>query len=144
MSAFFSQEQRERILKEIREAELDTSGEIRVHLENHCKGDAFLRGVELFGKLHMHQTAARNGVLFYLALKDKKFSIVADEGINQKVPSDFWNSIKDAMSRQFKEGHFVEGICEGVDAAGKQLKTHYPYHSSDKNELSDEISINEN
>jgi uncharacterized membrane protein len=141
----FTPEQKKKILQEISEAELDTSGEIRVHIENHCKvQDTFLRGVELFHKLNMHKTEQRNGVLFYLALKDKKFAIIGDEGINQKVPPHFWDDIKTEMSHKFREGNFTEGLSLGIDQAGKQLKAHFPYQNNDKNELSDEISFNEN
>lgn len=140
----FTSEQKKRILQEIREAELDSSGEIRVHIENHCKTEAFARGVELFHKLGMHKTGERNGVLFYLAMKDHKFAIVADEGINKKVPHDFWDLIKTDMAQQFKAGNFVEGLCIAIDLAGKQLKSHFPYKHDDKNELSDEISFCEN
>lgn len=142
---FFTAEQKKQILKEISLAELDTSGEIRVHIENYCKAtDVFARGVELFRKLNMHKTAERNGVLFYLALKDRKFAIIGDEGINNKVPNDFWDSIKDEMKKQFIEGNFTEGLSKAIDQAGRQLKTHFPYRHDDKNELSDEISFNEN
>jgi uncharacterized membrane protein len=142
---FFTSEQKKQILKEISEAELDTSGEIRVHIENHCKSsDAMVRGVELFHRLHMNKTAQRNGVLFYLAVKDKKFAIVGDEGINNKLPADFWDVIKTEMSTSFKEGRFTEGLCKAIDQAGKQLKSHFPYQKDDKNELSDEISFNDN
>lgn len=141
---FFSPSHRELLQKKIEEAERETSGEIRVHIENHCKGEVFERGVELFHKLHMHETAQRNGVLFYLAVKDRKFAIIGDKGIDQKVPSGFWDSIKDEMSGKFKEGRFTEGLADAIIKAGKQLKSHFPYHSEDKNELSDEISFHDN
>ncbi len=142
---FFSTSQKELVLKEIKEAELDTSGEIRVHIENHCKGgNALERGIELLYKLKMTETAQRNGVLFYLAIKDKKFAIIGDEGINKKVPSDFWDQIKNDMSISFKEGKFTEGLSKGIDEAGRQLKTHFPFKSDDQNELSDEISFESN
>jgi len=142
---FFNTEQKKQILKEISQAELDTSGEIRVHIENNCKAnDAFARGIEVFRKLNMHKTSERNGVLFYLALKDRKFAIIGDEGINNKVPEDFWDNIKDEMKKQFSDGNFAEGLSKGIYQAGKQLKIHFPYRHDDKNELSDEISFNEN
>ncbi len=142
---FFTSEQKKQLLKEISEAELDTSGEIRVHIENHCKSsDAMVRGVELFYRLHMNKTAQRNGVLFYLAVKDKKFAIVGDEGINSKLLADFWDIIKTEMSAAFREGRFAEGLCKAIGQAGKQLKSHFPYQKDDKNELSDEISFNDN
>jgi uncharacterized membrane protein len=141
---FFSKEQKHLLLQSIKEAELATSGEIRLHIENHCKGDVFQRGVALFHTLHMHETAQRNGVLFYLAVKDKRFCIVGDKGIDQKVPPDFWDSIKNEMSQSFKEGKFAEGLCDAIGKAGKQLKVHFPYHSDDKNELADDISFHDN
>lgn len=143
-SEFFSQSQRELLQKKIEEAERETSGEIRVHIENHCKEDVFSRGVELFHKLHMHETNLHNGVLFYLAVKDRKFAIIGDKGIDQKVPDGFWESIKTEMSLKFKEGKFAEGLAEAIIKAGMQLKDHFPYHSDDKNELSDEISFHDN
>ena len=144
-SHFFSTSQKEQILKEIKEAELDTSGEIRVHIENHCKGgNAFERGVDLLFKLKMTETAERNAVLFYLAIKDKKFAIIGDEGINQKVPSNFWDHIKNDMALSFKDGHFTEGLCNAIDESGRQLKAHFPYKTNDSNELSDEISFESN
>jgi uncharacterized membrane protein len=92
----------------------------------------------------MHKTAERNGVLFYLALKDRKFAIIGDEGINNKVPVDFWDGIKEEMKMHFSDGNFTEGLSKAIDQAGKQLKTHFPYRQDDKNELSDEISFNAN
>lgn len=143
-SEFFSQAQRELLQKKIEEAERETSGEIRVHIENYCKEDVFSRGVELFHQLHMHETNLHNGVLFYLAVKDRKFAIIGDKGIDQKVPVGFWESIKMEMSLKFKEGKFTEGLAEAIIKAGMQLKDHFPYHSDDKNELSDEISFHDN
>ena len=87
-SRFFSHEQKERILRSIRDAELDTSGEIRVHLERRCRGEALDRAAYLFEKLNMHKTALRNGVLFYLSIEDHKFAILGDAGINAITPED--------------------------------------------------------
>ena len=70
-SSFFSKEQQAQILESVREAESETSGEIRVHIESSLKGDVLDRAAWLFKKLGMHKTAERNGVLFYLALKDR-------------------------------------------------------------------------
>ena len=139
-----SEEQKELIISAIREAELNTSGEIRVHLENHCKIDVLDRAAEIFGTLKMHKTKLRNGVLFYLAMKDHKLAILGDMGINHKVPDHFWEEIRDFMVAEFKAGKYAEGLAEGIKMAGQQLKFHFPYQSGDKNELSDDISFNKN
>ena len=139
---FFSKEEQQKIVAAIKEAELNTSGEIRVHIENHCKEEAIERAAEVFYDLKMNQTAARNGILFYLAVKDHKFAIIGDEGINKNVEHDFWNDIKDEMIVNFKENRFAEGLINGILKCGKRLKEYFPYQSDDVNELSDEISFN--
>ena len=138
---FFSKEEQQKIIAAIKDAELDTSGEIRVHIENHCKEEALERAAELFYGLKMDRTAARNGILFYLAVKDRKFAIIGDEGINKNVEHDFWNDIKDEMISNFKENKFTEGLIAGILKCGEKLKEYFPHQSDDVNELSDEISF---
>ena len=138
---FFTAQEKEDIILAIKNAELDTSGEIRVHLENSSKGDVKDQAAYLFEKLDMQKTDQRNGVLFYVALKNRKFAILGDVGINQVVPDDFWDEIRDHMLNHFRENNFVDGLVEGISMAGQQLKEHFPYQKDDVNELSDEISF---
>lgn len=139
--SFFTDDQQEAIIGAIREAEMNTSGEIQVHVEKHCKGVALDRAAMLFVKLKMHHTQERNGVLFYLAVKDRAFAIIGDSGINAIVPHDFWEDIKEMMQERFRKGEFTEGLCEGIARAGKQLQEHFPRQKDDRNELPDEISF---
>lgn len=140
----FNDNQQKAIVNSIKEAELNTSGEVQVHIENTCKKEVMDRATEVFASLNMHKTKLRNGVLFYLAVKDKKFAILGDAGINAVVPSDFWESIKNHMQGRFRQGNFTEGLCEGIQKAGEQLKSHFPYQSDDVNELPDDISFSNN
>ena len=140
-SNFFNREQKERILQAVRDAELNTSGEIRVHLERRCKGEALDRAAYLFEKLKMHKTAQRNGVLFFLAFEDHKFAILGDAGINAITPEDFWDGIRDRVMEEFSGGRYVTGLETGIRMAGEKLKEHFPYQEGDVNELSDEISF---
>ncbi len=137
---FFSKEEKQEIKKAILNAELDTSGEIRVHIENECKGEVLDRASHLFKKLKMNKTDLRNGVLFYLAIDSKKFAIIGDEGINKEVPANFWEEIKATIAGRFSDGKFALGLTEGITSAGVHLKKHFPHHIDDINELSDEIS----
>ncbi|MEX2594921.1 MAG: TPM domain-containing protein [Anditalea sp.] len=138
----FSEEEKKRITNAIEMAEKETSGEIQVHLENRCKEEVLDRAVEVFKLLKMHKTELRNGVLIYLAVKDHKFAILGDAGINQVVPDHFWDDIKEEMVKHFKEHHFTEGLCLGIEMAAQQLKAHFPYDKhGDDNELPDEISF---
>ena len=138
---FFSKEQQSQILASVKEAEKDTSGEIRVHIETSCKEDILDRAAWVFDKLGMKKTAERNGVLFYLAVNDKKFAIIGDAGINARVPAGFWDEISALLQKNFRDGRITEGLSEGISLAGKQLKTHFPYKKDDVNELPDEISF---
>jgi len=140
-SSFFTKEQQAQILASVKEAEKDTSGEIRVHIETSFTGDVLDRAAWVFKKLDMHKTNDRNGVLFYLAVNDRKFAIIGDAGINASVPEGFWNDISGLLVKNFKEGKFTEGLSEGILLAGKQLQAHFPYKKDDVNELSDEISF---
>jgi uncharacterized membrane protein len=140
-SNFFTDEEKKKITEAIRMAELDTSGEIRLHVEGHCKVDVLDCAAYWFKKLKMHETALRNGVLFYLAVNDHKFAIIGDAGINSKVPENFWEMIKEHMKSKFVAGQFADGLAEGILMAGEQLKAHFPYQADDTNELPDDISF---
>jgi uncharacterized membrane protein len=140
-STFFTKEQQAQILAAVKEAENETSGEIRVHIENSCHEDVLDRAAWIFKKLGMHRTAERNGVLFYLAIDDRKFAVIGDAGINSKVPPGFWDDVKELLQNNFREGRFTEGLSEGIILAGSHLKKHFPHRKDDKNELSDEISF---
>ena len=138
---FFSAEQIKQIESAIKLAEENSSGEICVHLDTKCKADAVEYATGLFHKLKMHKTELRNGVLFYLAVHDKKFAVIGDEGIHKNVPEGFWDMVCDKMLHKFKEQKFSEGLCEGIEMTGKELKKYFPHLANDKNELSDEITF---
>ncbi|NJB83916.1 TPM domain-containing protein [Wenyingzhuangia aestuarii] len=138
--SFFTKEQETLIVNAIKEAEKNTSGEIRVHLEPTFEGDVMDRAIAVFNDLKMHETEARNGVLFYVATEAKQFVILGDDGINDVVPTNFWETTKDKVINQFKQGQFAQGLVDGIQEAGQQLKTYFKYQSNDTNELSDEIS----
>lgn len=138
---YFTLEEQKRITDAVEQAEKNTSGEIRVHVENECRIDVLDRAVQIFAMLKMHKTKLRNGVLIYLSLKDHKFAILGDAGINAKVPEDFWDSTKQAMLKEFQENRLTEGIIKGITMAGEKLKEHFPYKQDDVDELTNDISF---
>ncbi|MEX2514379.1 MAG: TPM domain-containing protein [Cyclobacteriaceae bacterium] len=138
----FSTADRAIITEAIRNAEKETSGEIQVHIESHCKGEVLDRAAQVFEKLKMHQTKYRNAVLFYLAAEDHKFAILGDAGINQVVPENFWENIREEMLVHFKSRAFTEGLRKGIEMSGQQLQQHFPYdQKGDINELPNDISF---
>jgi uncharacterized membrane protein len=139
-TAFLTKEEENEIVAAIQLAEKNTSGEIRVHIEQTTSKVPFDRALEVFYELKMNETQLQNGVLIYLASADKQFVICGDKGINEVVATDFWNSTKEIMAAQFKQGNFKQGLIDGITQAGEQLKTYFPWQSDDTNELSNEIS----
>jgi len=138
---FLNKQEEEEIIEAIRKAEKATSGEIRVHIEKtHGAADIFERSMEVFHLLKMDNTKEENGVLIYVAVEDRDFVIYGDSGINKVVPTDFWESTKDAIVAQFKAGMFKQGLIDGISKAGKELQSHFPWSEDDSNELSNTIS----
>ena len=138
---FFTSEQQKTIVQAITDAEPDTSGEVRVHIDDHCKEDVLDKAAKTFHKLKMNKTKLRNGVLFYLAVNDKKFAILGDKGIHDKVEENFWDNIKEEMRLHFKKEQFTEGLSKGIKMAGEKLKNHFPLQSDDINELDNDLSF---
>lgn len=137
---FLTAEEEQEIIIAIRDAEQHTSGEIRVHIERESERDAFERAMEVFHYLKMDNTKQQNGVLIYVAVDARTFVIYGDKGINDVVPTDFWDSTKDLMQSHFKANRFKQGLIEGILKAGGELETHFPWLHGDIDELSNEIS----
>jgi len=139
---FLTAKEEQEIVQAILDAEKNTSGEIRVHIEAHTRNDHVNRAKEVFHLLKMDNTKEENGVLIYVAVNDKRFAIYGDRGIDQVVPKDFWNTTKDIIESHFKNGRFKQGLIDGILKAGKELEDHFPWNHGDANELSNEISKN--
>jgi len=137
---FLTPQEEQEIVQAIKTAELNTSGEIKVHIEKHTDKQPLERAQEVFFSLNMENTIARNGVLFYVGVKDKTFAIIGDEGINNVVAPDFWESTKNIVIDNFKNANYKLGLINGILKAGEQLKHFFPFESHDTNELSNEIS----
>jgi uncharacterized membrane protein len=142
-SDFFNADDRRRIELAIREAELNTSGEIRVHVETSYSGELLDRAATVFSRLGMHKTTLRNGVLFYIAVNKRQFAVIGDSGINLVVPGNFWDEIKSVMEICFRNSQFAEGLSKGIVMAGEQMKKHFPHRLDDQDELPNDISIGE-
>lgn len=139
----FTEEESEDIVAAIGVVEARSSAEVRVHIESSCSGDPLEQAVKVFYNLKMQNTADRNGVLVYVALKSKRCAIVGDTGINAVVERDFWDKCTEKMIQCFKEGNYAEGIITALEMSSERLSEHFPRSKDDINELSDEISFGE-
>ena len=137
---FFSRKEKKKILEAVQEAEKNTSGEIRIHLEYKARGPVYGYAQKVFQRIGMTKTDQRNGVLIFLATHGKKFAVLGDVGINEKVPEGFWNDVVGIMQEHFKKDEFAEGVSAAVLRIGEKLKMYFPYQADDKNELPDGIS----
>ncbi|MBS9773766.1 MAG: TPM domain-containing protein [Tenacibaculum sp.] len=140
LSNFLSSSDEQEIVKAITEAELNTSGEIRVHIEGTSNKPYMERAVEVFNSLEMYNTKQRNGVLIYIAVEDNQLVIYGDEGIYKIAESNFWDDTCNLIINSFKEGNHKEGIVKGVLEVGEKLKTFFPYKKDDIDELPNTIS----
>lgn len=137
---FFSRKEKEKILAAVHEAERNTSGEIRVHLEYRAQEPVYGHAKKVFHRIGMTKTAQRNGVLIFLATGNKKFAVLGDVGINEKVPEGFWNDVVQTLQAHFKRNEFAGGLSEAILRIGEKLKAYFPYEAHDKNELPNQIS----
>lgn len=140
--ALFNDSEQGLIREAITEVEKYTSGELRVCVEKTCSEDVLLRAAKYFERLGMQKTSQRHGVLIYLAVTDRKFAIIGDQGINKFVPEDFWDTTKDAMLQEFKTGNLIQGITTGLKIAGEQLHKYFPHLENIKpNQLPDDVAF---
>ncbi len=139
--SFLTVDEKKAIVASIKDAEMRTSGEIRVHIEKTTSGlSAVERAKDVFAKLCMQNTKDRNGVIVYIAYESKTFAIWGDEGIHNQVGDAFWQSEVNLLKDYFSKGDFTQGIIHAVKEIGEHLKLNFPHERDDKNELSDEIS----
>ncbi|RYG33329.1 MAG: TPM domain-containing protein [Chitinophagaceae bacterium] len=138
---FLSASEREKIVAAIKAAEVQTSGEVRVYIESHCKFvDPLDRAAEVFWSLKMDHTRERNAVLIYVAVKDHQLAILGDEGIHRKVGNEFWNAEVAKMRLHFQREHYMDALVYVIEDVGNALIHHFPYsNTTDKNELPDDI-----
>ena len=137
---FFSKKEKAAIIEAIQKAEKNTSGEIRVHLERKADEDILAHAAKVFEKIGMTNTKERNGVLIFMGVKSKRFAIIGDRGIHEKVSRGFWQEMAEIMQNHFREDNFALGIAAAIEKAGEKLANYFPHKRDDMNELPDEIS----
>jgi len=143
LADFFSQAEQQSILAEIRSAEGRTSAEIRIRLEREGGEDPMDVARAAFEALGMRETDLHNGVLFVLAVEDRQFIILGDDGIDARVPEGFWDGVRDTFLEHSSRGELVQGLVAGIRLAGEQLAAFFPRQENDVNELPNAISCAE-
>ncbi|MFC7774223.1 TPM domain-containing protein [Flavobacterium sp. GCM10027622] len=137
---FLTKAEEQEIVNTIVLAEKNTSGEIRVHIEENSQKPPLERAQEVFHQLKMDNTELRNGVLIYICMQSRSLAVIGDKGINEAVENDFWDCTKDLIISNFKDGKYKDGLVAGINRAGERLKKYFPFEEGDTNELPNEIS----
>jgi uncharacterized membrane protein len=137
---FFTTDDEKLLVKAITGAEQKTSGEIRIHIENYCFGDALKAARRVFNRLAMQKTRERNGVLIYIAAVSRKIAVIGDSGIHEKLGNDYWNDMVSHLILKFRNNQKADALSESILALGEQLGKHFPRREDDKNELKNTIS----
>ncbi len=143
MIKFLSSDEEKRVIDCIKEAEMATTGEIRIHLQGKVHKTAWEDALGVFDQLKMANTQERNGVLIFIVPKDHQLVIIGDKGIHDRVMNGFWVSVRDEMLKHFRNQDFAEGLCAGVRLIGMKLHKYFPAQAGDEenpNELPDDIS----
>ena len=141
VTEFLSEDDLESLAAAVREAEAQTSAEVRVHLDHTCKEDALRRAIRIFERLGMHRTADRNGVLIYISVSDHKLAVIGDAGIHERVGEAYWRGLVDAVRDRLRQQRSREGLIHAIVEVGGTLSRHFPRRSDDRNELSDDVTL---
>ena len=140
-ASFLPLDEERRVTEEIRRFEARSSGEIVVHLCGRSRTGAIMRdATETFTRLGLSRTRDRNAVLFFIAVRDHRFAVLGDRGIDERVPPGFWDEVVGRVQRHFGEGRFGDGLVAGIDLAGEALARYFPPRPDDRNELPDAVS----
>lgn len=123
------------------ESERLTSGEIRVHLEDHIEEEVLDHAAFIFEELAMHRTRDRNAVLLYFCVADRQVAVIGDSGIHAKVGDAFWNDVLAVLKLHFAADRRCDGLCEAVRMIGEKLRVHFPLLGDDTNELSNAVTF---
>lgn len=136
---FLNELRHDEIVAAIQKAEQKTSGEIRVFISRHEPEDAIAAAQTQFTQLGMDKTAERNGVLIFVAPRVRKFAIIGDTAVHEHCGNPFWEAVAAAITGEFKQGRFTEGILHAIHKAGELLAQQFPGKPGNKNELPDDV-----
>lgn len=142
MNNYLSNTQMASLVEAIKQAENQSTGEIRVHIDSTSVDNNAKVAFDVFKKLGMSQTKERNAVLFHVNFEKKYLTIIGDKGIHEKVHQKFWNDLHDKITRAFSEGNYYQGLHDAILETGLELKNFFPIKGGENpNELSNEITF---
>ena len=141
MNNYLSNTEMASLVEAIKQAENQSTGEIRVHIDSTSVDNNAKVAFDVFKKLGMDQTKERNAVLFHVNFEQHYLTIIGDAGIHQKVHQNFWDQLHDQITAEFAKGNYHDGLRNAILKTGFELKKHFPVSGENHNELSNEITF---
>src|SRR5207244_10811515 len=137
---FLSKLEHDQIVRAIRDAESNTSGESRVYIQRGTLDvDPLITAQKKFHRLGMDKTPERNAVLIFVAPRAHKFAVVGDKAIHEKCGEHLWQRLVDKMREHFRNEKFNHALVEAINEVGQALAAHFPERSTGANESPDEV-----
>jgi len=93
------------------------------------------KAVVSFVEQGLHETRDRTGILILISLFEHRVQVLADSGINAKVPAHTWDQIVDIIIDGLKNKRSAAAICQAIERCGELLQEHFPRKHDDTDEL---------
>jgi putative membrane protein len=100
-----------------------------------------LRSLAAFTAQGLHYTRAHTGILILASLLEHRVEVLADKGINEKVPAGTWNEVVQILTIGLKSGNACDAYCKAIERCGEILAQHFPRPPDDKDELANKLVI---
>ena len=115
---------------------------LRLFLErDRVEQEVHQRALEAFFALNLHATAERTAILVMASVLEHRVEILADSGINAKVPAATWDAILNALVQRIKADELTEGFCIAIRDCGEVLQKDFPGSHDNPNEICNKIII---
>ncbi len=132
---------KDRVQQAIAAAEAKTSGEVRVAVSPLFWGNVRKVADRAFDRLGMRATDERNGVLLFVVPSRRRFVVLGDIAIHEKVHPGFWDEVAEEVSHHFRNSDYTGGIVAALERLSNELANHFPRRSDDVNELPNAVEF---
>ena len=102
---------------------------------------AHRHAVDQFLAQNLHTTKGRTGVLIFVSMAEHFAEVIADAGINDKVPHGTWEGVVARLIGHLKERDIVAGFDGAIIECGDLLAEHFPPGTADENELPNHLIV---
>jgi len=112
-------------------------------LLSHGTADAevYDRALRAFYENELYRTRDRTGILIFVSLLERRVQVLADTGINARVPPGTWDEVVRIILEGIRLRDLSQGLCNAITRCGEILAREFPRKSDDTDELGDQLRI---